>query len=79
MAMAMAGETNFDSSIAVALSKLNKQLILKPKQRECLEYIYERRNGNGADMIISLPTGYGKSLIYQLMPALLQGCVVVVR
>ena len=39
---------------------------LKPKQVICLEAIFKRR-----DTVAVLPTGYGKSLIYQLLPSLL--------
>ena len=39
---------------------------VKPKQAICLEAIFRSR-----DTIAVLPTGYGKSLIYQLLPHLL--------
>ena len=39
---------------------------LKPKQVVCLEAMY-----NNKDTVAILPTGYGKSLIYQLLPPLL--------
>ncbi|XP_057292520.1 uncharacterized protein LOC130621225 [Hydractinia symbiolongicarpus] len=37
--------------------------ILKPKQVQCFEYL-----GEGHHVIAVLPTGFGKSLIYQLLP-----------
>ena len=40
--------------------------ILKPKQVICLEYLYLKRG-----VICVLPTGYGKSLIFHLLPGLL--------
>ena len=40
--------------------------ILKPKQVICLEHLYLKR-----DVICVLPTGYGKSLIFHLLPGLL--------
>ena len=40
--------------------------ILKPKHVICLEHLYLKR-----DVICVLPTGYGKSLIFHLLPALL--------
>ena len=40
--------------------------ISKPKQVICLEHLYLTR-----DVICVLPTGYGKSLIFHLLPALL--------
>ena len=39
---------------------------LKPKQLLCLQAMY-----NDRDTVAILPTGYGKSLIYQLLPPLL--------
>ena len=41
----------------------NKDLVLKPKQVEVLEAVY-----NGSDTFVWFPTGYGKSLCYQLLP-----------
>ena len=40
----------------------NKDLVLKPKQVEVLEAVY-----NGSDTFVWFPTGYGKSLCYQFM------------
>ncbi len=36
---------------------------LMPEQEECLVHIL-----NGGDVVALLPTGFGKSLIYQLLP-----------
>ncbi len=36
---------------------------LKPKQEDCLVHIL-----NGGDVVALIPTGFGKSLIYQLLP-----------
>ncbi len=36
---------------------------LKPEQEECLVHIL-----NGGDVVALLPTDFGKSLIYQLLP-----------
>ncbi|XP_070537037.1 bifunctional 3'-5' exonuclease/ATP-dependent helicase WRN-like [Ptychodera flava] len=41
---------------------------LKDKQRECLEHIVTRYT----DLVAVLPTGYGKSLIYQVLPEILR-------
>lgn len=38
-------------------------LKLKPRQVKCFEYIL-----HGFDVIAILPTGFGKSLLYQLLP-----------
>ncbi len=46
---------------------------LKPEQEECLVHIL-----NGGDVVALLPTGFGKSLIYQLLPIVsekLRGCI----
>ena len=40
--------------------------ILKPKQVICLEHLYLQ-----SDVICILPTGYGKSLVFQLLPGLM--------
>ena len=40
--------------------------ILKPKQVKCLEYVYLKN-----DVLCVLPTGYGKSLVFHLIPALM--------
>ncbi|KAL4236165.1 hypothetical protein ACF0H5_004551 [Mactra antiquata] len=42
-------------------------LVLKPKQIECFIYIL-----SGRDVIVNLPVGYGKSLIYQLLPGIMK-------
>ena len=38
---------------------------LKPKQVKCLEALYF-----GKDVVAVLPTGYGKSMIFHLLPSL---------
>ena len=38
---------------------------LKPKQREAIEAFV-----SGKDVFVSLPTGYGKSVIYGILPSL---------
>lgn len=55
----------------VALFHLNKTRgttfnILKPKQLDCLLHLLKR------DVIAVLPTGYGKSLIFEILPYMLQ-------
>ena len=48
------------------LNSLYKETILKPKQVVCLERLYLQN-----DVMCVLPTGYGKSLIFHLLPMLL--------
>ena len=48
------------------LNSLYQDIIIKPKQVLCLESVYMQN-----DVICVLPTGYGKSLIFHLLPMLL--------
>ena len=58
----------FDSILLDVLrSRGQEQFQIKPKQKEALQKIVL----NGQDCLIVLPTGYSKSLIYQLLPSLL--------
>ena len=50
----------------VLLVRGQGNLKLKQKQKEALQAIVV----NGQDCLIVLPTGYGKSLIYQMLPLL---------
>ena len=53
-----------DRSISYALEKVAcSSVILKPKQAKCVQCIYE-----GKDVFLWLPTGFGKSLCYELLP-----------
>ena len=56
--------TEFREAVAYALSCVSqKDLVLKPKQEEALTHLYD-----GQDVFVWFPTGYGKSLCYQLLP-----------
>ncbi len=48
------------------LNSLYQEVILKPKHVLCLESVYLKN-----DVMCVLPTGYGKSLIFHLLPMLL--------
>ena len=48
------------------LNSLHSEVILKPKQVICLEKIFLNM-----DILATLPTGYGESLIFCLIPALI--------
>ena len=56
----------FYSSLQVAIShSIYSNVNLKVKQVICLEAIYD-----GRDVVAVLPTGYGKSVIFHLLPSL---------
>lgn len=59
--------SSFEEAIHEAKRKLNLQGPFKDKQLEVLKHLY-----NGQDVIALLPTGYGKSLIFQTTPFLLK-------
>ncbi len=72
--------TSFSTAVKHALVSVGQEdLILKPKQIEVLEAVYD-----SSDCFVWFPTGYGKSICYQLLPFLFdiklgtQGCVVIV-
>ena len=53
-----------DACIQVALEQVGcPSLVLKPEQVECINNISE-----GKDVFLWLPTGFGKSLCYELLP-----------
>lgn len=55
----------FQTALLNSIGEYDKTLTLKPKQVECLRKIY-----SGNDVVVNLPTGYGKSVIYHLLPNL---------
>ncbi|XP_046551767.1 Werner syndrome ATP-dependent helicase homolog [Haliotis rubra] len=59
---------SFQSDIDNILQLYGDSVILKPYQREALQYIYAEES----DCIVCLPTGYGKSLIFHLLGPLLR-------
>jgi len=62
------GPDTFLEGVKYGLEKLGKaNITLKPKQEEILKIIALRQK----DVLAVLPTGYGKSLIYQIMPPLM--------
>ena len=57
-------DVDFDSALSFALCKLkSKEFALKTQQREAVKHVWE-----GKDVFVLLPTGFGKSLIYQVLP-----------
>ena len=60
----MASKDDFMAAVAYALSCVKQEhLVLKQKQLEVLQNLYESR-----DVFVWFPTGYGKSICYQLLP-----------
>lgn len=58
----------FLNKVNVALEKSgNENVVLKPAQVVALDHIF-----HGNDTMVLLPTGYGKSIIFQLLPWLLR-------
>ena len=54
----------FKRSITYALQRLGcKAMTLKSQQRASVKYVYE-----GKDVFLWLPTGFGKSLCYEVLP-----------
>lgn len=47
-----------------AVKKYDKNLVLKDKQREALTYVVKSK----CDLVVSLPVGYGKNVIFHLLP-----------
>ena len=55
---------DFDCALNHALQCLGcPNLTLKPEQKESVRYVYE-----GKDVFVWLPTGFGKSLCYEMLP-----------
>ena len=61
----MAAEKELKSAITRAASHLDLGFKLKPQQEEALLEFTK-----GRDVFVSLPTGFGKSLCYTLIPSL---------
>lgn len=78
-------DTTFDSDLQAAMERCGIDYTLKKEQKQCLQLLYEEGPCGPIDLIVQLPTGFGKSSIYTLLPALLErklrltGCVIVVR
>ena len=54
----------FQAAVSYALSCVHQEdLVLKPKQEEVVSKLYE-----GRDVFAWFPTGYGKTICYQLLP-----------
>ena len=64
----MASSDNCDKILETILTNYRPGLTLRPKQREVLEHLY-KEEGN---VCVSLPTGYGKSVLFHLIGRLLR-------
>ena len=56
----------FESSISYGLERLgytDTNFSLKPEQKAAVQHLY-----NGRDVFVWLPTGFGKSLCYEILP-----------
>ncbi|VDI10928.1 Hypothetical predicted protein [Mytilus galloprovincialis] len=61
------------------LRVLNKESVnLKEKQIEILDMLQKGLQKGKKEIIVILPTGYGKSLIYEIAPLMLSGTVIVI-
>ena len=58
----------FDVCLEAVCNRLNIQFALKEQQIECIKTITD--HSSRKDVIAILPTGYGKTLIYALLPPL---------
>ena len=56
----MASASHFEEDLQYAKEQFGVNFALKQKQLEALESIY-----NGNDTVVVLPTGYGKSIVFQ--------------
>ena len=56
-------EVNIDDIISI----YDKNIVLRDKQREALIHLGNRRG----DLVVSLPVGYGKSIIFHVLPKIL--------
>ena len=56
----------FEQCVQVSLQRLKAQVTLKQQQLDVLRAVYD-----GKDTIAVLPTGFGKSLLFQMLPFLI--------
>ena len=62
----MAASATFEEHLQQALCHLScPSLQLKPEQKSSIQYVYD-----GKDVFVWLPTGFGKSMCYQVLPYL---------
>ena len=60
-------DSQFAAAVSYALQKFGKAgIVLKPEQQQVVRHVYE-----GRDVFLWLPTGFGKSICYEVLPFLL--------
>lgn len=52
------------STLDTIVKDYDKTIVLRDCQRHAFEYLRDKRG----DLLLSLPVGYGKSLVYHLLP-----------
>ena len=64
MAEHSSSQVSFDQALTYTLQSIGKgDLTLKKQQVESVRYVYD-----GKDVFVWLPTGFGKSVIYECLP-----------
>ena len=56
----------FEAALGQALACYGEDFVLKKQQIDCLRFIFE----GASPVVVNLPVGFGKSLIFHLLPAL---------
>ena len=67
----MASTTRFESALATTLTKYSVASQLKPLQSVAIQYLCSMERDAPCHTFVTLPTGYGKSLIFGLSPLVL--------
>ena len=61
--IATTAELEFEEALSFALCKLeNNEFTLKVQQKEAVKYVWK-----GNDVFVLFPTGFGKSIIYEVL------------
>ena len=61
----------FEEALQQVCAKFGEGFTLKSMQKEALEHVWGWNTQDKRDLIVNLPTGYGKSVIFQMIPDLL--------
>ena len=66
-------EPMFEEALASVSLKFGADFQLKARQKDALKHIWawDDTDKQDLDLIVNLPTGYGKSIIFQMLPDLL--------